>query len=72
MPSARNQASSSGRRRAGGPPARTGFRATPANPQAELAEAERLAAAHSLLGAQDHLDAIRPTLGRTPQFRLIQ
>lgn len=72
MSSARKRASSSGKRRPGGPPTRSGFGATPANPQAELAEAERLAAAHSLLGAQDHLDAIRPILGRTPRFRLIQ
>lgn len=72
MPSARKQASSSGRRRAGGPPARSGFGATPANPQAELAEAERLGAGHSLLDAQERLAAIGTVLGRTPRFHLIQ
>ena len=72
MPSARNQANPAGRRRVGGPPARSGFGATPANPQAELAEAERLASAHALLGAQERLDFIERALGRTPRFRLIQ
>ena len=61
-----------GRRRAGGPPARSGFGAAPANPRALLAEAEQLASAHALLGAQERLDAIESALGRTPRFRLIQ
>lgn len=62
MPSARKQARSCGKRRPGGPPARSGFGATPTNPQALFTEAERLAAAHALLGAQEHLDAIAPAL----------
>jgi hypothetical protein len=72
MPSARKQASSSGKRGAGGPPARSGFAATPTNPQALLAEAERLAAGNSLLDAQERLAAISTVLRRTPRFRLIQ
>ncbi|MCT0227277.1 hypothetical protein KQ300_03585 [Synechococcus sp. CS-1331] len=44
----------------------------PANPRALLAEAEQLASAHALLGAQERLDAIESALGRTPRFRLIQ
>jgi hypothetical protein len=72
MPSARKQASSSSKRRAGGPPARSGFGATPTNPQALLAEAERLAAGHSLMHTQERLAAIGTVLGRTPRFRLIQ
>jgi predicted Zn-dependent protease len=58
--------------RARKPATQAGFSATPANPQALLGEAERLASAHALLDAQARLGLIEPALGRTPRFRLIQ